>query len=55
MDINDLRALSTLLIFATFIAVCWLVFRKNRKSYYEEASMLPFAEDSVANEDSKNR
>ena len=50
MDINDLRALSTVLIFLAFVAICYLVFRRNRKDYYEEASMLPFSEESGESE-----
>ncbi len=45
MDINDLRALSTLLVFLVFIGICWMVFRRSRKAYYEQASMLPFQDD----------
>lgn len=45
MDINLLRALATLALFCAFIAICVVVFSRKRKAYYEEAAMLPFADD----------
>ncbi len=45
MDINLLRSLATLLLFVTFISICIMVYSKKRKTYYEEAANLPFAED----------
>lgn len=39
-----LRSLSTLLIFVAFILLCIDVYRKSKKSFYDEAAMLPFKE-----------
>jgi cbb3-type cytochrome oxidase subunit 3 len=47
MDQDSLRALSTLLVFITFISLSFSVFRKSRKRYFEDAAMLPFADDDI--------
>ena len=47
MDINLLRSLVTLVLFVSFIAICIMVFSKNRKAYYEDAANLPFADDHL--------
>jgi len=44
MDINLLRALITLLLFIAFVSICFMVFSRKRKAFYEEAAQLPFAE-----------
>lgn len=44
MDINSLRAIVTLLVFVTFIAICVMVFSRKRKAYYDAAAQLPFDE-----------
>jgi cytochrome c oxidase cbb3-type subunit 4 len=47
MDINDLRIAFTLLSFAVFAGiVVWAMSRHNRYAF-EEAAMLPFADESV--------
>ncbi|MFK8021381.1 MAG: cbb3-type cytochrome oxidase subunit 3 [Pseudomonadales bacterium] len=48
IDINLLRALSTVLLFIAFIAICIVVFSRKRKSYYEDAAMLPFGEEGAS-------
>ena len=45
IDQNDLRSLSTLLLFIAFIGVCISVHRKSRKGFYDEAAQLPFVDD----------
>lgn len=47
LDQNDLRSLSTLLLFIAFIGVCLTVYRGSRKAFYDEAAKMPFADDSV--------
>ena len=54
MDQNSLRALATLLVFIAFIGVCVYVFSKKRKSYYEEAANLPFADSKNVSEGQKD-
>lgn len=46
MDINLLRALSTVLVFFAFIGVCWWAFSPKRRKKFEEAARLPFADES---------
>jgi cytochrome c oxidase cbb3-type subunit 4 len=46
MDINSLRALSTVLVFFAFIAVCWWAYAPKRRKRFAEAALLPFAEDA---------
>ena len=45
MDTNDLRALMTVVAFATFIAIIWWAFSNKRKQAFEEAALLPFTDD----------
>ncbi|POP51349.1 cbb3-type cytochrome oxidase subunit 3 [Zhongshania marina] len=47
MDQDSLRALATLLVFITFITLSFSVFRKSRKAYFEDAALLPFADDEL--------
>lgn len=45
MDINDVRGLSTLVALLAFVGVCYWAFSKKRKSRFDDAAQLPFAED----------
>lgn len=45
MDINDLRALSPVLVMIAFIGVCWWAFSPSRKKKFEEAANLPFSDE----------
>jgi cytochrome c oxidase cbb3-type subunit 4 len=46
MDINDLRIAVTLLSFAVFAGIVgWAMSSRNRRRF-DEAAMLPFADDS---------
>ena len=45
MDINDLRAASTLLAFIAFIGIVWWAYRRRSREGFEEAAHLPFADD----------
>lgn len=47
MDINDLRALATVFVFAAFIAICVWAYGGKRKKRFDEAANLPFADDEV--------
>jgi cytochrome c oxidase cbb3-type subunit 4 len=45
MDLNLMRALVTVLLFAAFVGiVCWAYARRNR-ARFEEAARLPFVDD----------
>ena len=47
MDINDLRSIVTVLSMLAFIGiVVWALLRRN-KARFDEAAMLPFAEDNT--------
>lgn len=45
MDINDVRAFTTVLIAIVFAGVCWWAFAPRRKKRFEEAANLPFADE----------
>ena len=45
MDINDLRGLSTLFLMVAFIGVCFWAYSGKRKSFFEDAGNLPFADE----------
>lgn len=45
MDINDLRGLSTLALLIAFLGVCVWAYSKKRKSSFDEAANLPFADE----------
>ena len=48
MDINDLRSLFTVVMFAMFIGIVWWTYSEGRKQAFEEAAMLPFTDDEPA-------
>ena len=45
MDINDLRALSTLFLFIAFVSLCIWAYSSKRKKTFDEAANLPFADE----------
>ena len=45
MDINDLRGLSTLFLFVSFIGLCIWAYSSKRKKSFNEAANLPFADE----------
>ena len=45
MDINDLRGLSTLFLMISFIGLCIWAYSGKRKTTYDEAANLPFADE----------
>lgn len=47
MDINDLRGLSTLFLFVTFIGMCFWAYNSKRKKSFDEAANLPFADEEL--------
>jgi cytochrome c oxidase cbb3-type subunit 4 len=50
MDINTLRSIATVVMFAVFIAiVIWAWSRKNQAAF-DEAAMLPFQNDDAHRE-----
>ena len=46
MDINDLRAILTVLTFICFVGIVWWAYSSRRKEAFEEASRLPLDDDS---------
>lgn len=48
MDISVLRTLVTVLSFAIFIGIVWWALAKSNRTRFEEAAMLPFADDDTA-------
>ena len=47
MDINTLRGVLTALALAAFIGVCIWAWSSKRKSGFDEAANLPFADDDI--------
>jgi len=48
MDVNDLRAVVTLMGFVLFLALVVYTYSHRRRGEHEEAAMLPFIEDDNA-------
>lgn len=48
MDVNDLRAVVTLMGFVLFLALVVYTYSRQRRGEHEEAAMLPFIEDDNA-------
>ncbi len=48
MDVNDLRSLTTLLMFAVFVGIVVWALAGKRKTQFDEAAQLPFAEPDDA-------
>ena len=48
MDIGTLRGLGTLLVLVAFISVVIWAYNSKRKSSFDEAANLPFADDIAA-------
>lgn len=46
MDINTLRGLATVFVMIAFFGVCWWAYGPKRKSQFEEAAQLPFADEA---------
>ncbi len=47
MDINDLRGLSTAVLLVSFVGMCFWAYSHKRKSAFEEAANIPFADDAM--------
>jgi cytochrome c oxidase cbb3-type subunit 4 len=45
MDVNDLRAATTVISFAVFIGIIVWAFSKRNKKDFEEAAQLPLDQD----------
>ncbi|WP_213877684.1 cbb3-type cytochrome c oxidase subunit 3 [Pseudomonas sp. dw_358] len=48
MDIGTIRGLGTVVVFIAFIGLALWVFSGRRKSDFDEANLLPFADDPEA-------
>lgn len=47
MDINDLRGISTLMLFVAFIGLCIWAWSSKRRKSFDEAKNLPFADEEI--------
>ena len=47
MDINSIRALITVVSFAAFLGIVFWAWSAKRKAAFDEAALLPFADDDV--------
>lgn len=50
MDINDLRALFTVVTVVMFVAIVWWAYSSRRKPAFDEAALLPLEDDPPASE-----
>ena len=48
MDVNDLRALSTVFMFLAFIGIVGFALARHRRSGFDEAAQVPFLDDQPA-------
>jgi cytochrome c oxidase cbb3-type subunit 4 len=55
MDVNDLRALSTVLAFTAFIGIVWWAWHRKSQKGFEEAARLPFADDERDDRTTRSR
>ena len=53
MDINDFRALATVLVVIAFAGVVWWAYGPGSKHRFDKAENLPFADNDDEPEDSK--
>lgn len=53
MDINDFRSLATVMMFIAFISICLWAFSSKKKSSFDEAAQLVFADEE--NQDNKDK
>ena len=44
MGIDDLRIVTTVLLFFLFMGIVWWAFGKGRKQYFDDAAAIPFGE-----------
>jgi cytochrome c oxidase cbb3-type subunit 4 len=51
MDINTLRGLITLLLLIGFIGLCFWAYSGRRKAAFEEAALLPFADEQASSDE----
>jgi cytochrome c oxidase cbb3-type subunit 4 len=55
MDINDLRSIVTVLSMLAFIGIVVWAYRHSNREQFNEAAMLPFADEApAATHDNKN-
>ena len=47
MDINTFRGLTTILVMIVFIGIVLWAFSRKRKSRFDDAANLPFADDEI--------
>ena len=45
MDVNDLRAVTTVFMFLAFIGIVGFAMARHRRAGFDEASRVPFIED----------
>jgi cytochrome c oxidase cbb3-type subunit IV len=45
MDINDLRSVTTLLMFAAFVGIVGWAWAGKRRASFDDAAQLPFMDD----------
>ena len=54
MDIQTLRGLGTILIFVAFMGLVFWAYNSKRKSSFDEAANLPFADEEPRSDELNN-
>ena len=55
MDIGSIRGLGTLILFVAFVRLVIWPYSNKRKKSFDEAANLPFADETVAEEEERER
>jgi cytochrome c oxidase cbb3-type subunit 4 len=53
MSFGTLQGIGTILAMIAFIGVCWWAYGSKRKARFDEAALLPFADDDVATQSAR--
>jgi cytochrome c oxidase cbb3-type subunit IV len=53
MDVNDLRSIVTVLSMLTFVGIVVWAYRRTNRANFDEAAMLPFADDNTIGRDTR--
>ncbi len=54
IDLNDIRALYTVIMLVMFLGIVWWAYSRKRKARFREASQLPFNEPEHPRQESRH-
>jgi len=55
MEINTIRAVSTVVVMLLFVAICLWTYSSKRKSAFDEAAQLPFDDEAETTPNSRGK